>query len=91
MIIEEFTLNPVNIKAVKFDGDNGRELALWCGGELIVESYLPKPQQRPHILIKARVGDLWAGVGDWIVRGIHGEHFPVPAPIFQLLVEKVEQ
>ena len=45
----------------------------------------------PFFRIKTLEGNMEAHVGDWIVRGIKGEYYPVKLEIFQELYERVEQ
>ena len=44
----------------------------------------------PFFRIKTLEGTMEAHVGEWIVRGIKGEYYPVKPDIFQELYELVE-
>lgn len=37
----------------------------------------------PHLCIKTLEGDMTASVGDYIIRGIHGEIYPCKPEIFE--------
>ena len=44
----------------------------------------------PFFIIKTLEGNMEAHVGDWLVRGIKGEYYPVKPDIFSALYEPVE-
>lgn len=40
--------------------------------------------------IQTLEGTMWATPGDWIIRGVKGEHYPCKPDIFAVLYEQVE-
>lgn len=65
------------------DGEPARELATWCRG------WLGGTFDEPRIVIPTLEGDMRASVGDWIVRGVEGEFYPVAPSIFAKTYERV--
>ena len=88
MTITRYRKKPIPVEARQLlgsdDGNAGRELAAWCGGS-IGGTY-----REPRILVPTLEGDLTARVGDWIVKGPHGEFWPVKGAIFAETYEPVE-
>jgi hypothetical protein len=81
---------PVEVAAVRFDGENGPSLAEWCGGRWRTEV---KPSYRSDIAqwvdIPTLEGVMRASVGDWIIRGVHGEFYPCKPDIFAATYDPV--
>ena len=92
-MIQRFRKRPVVIEAVWYDGANEDELIAWGApvrrvqGDLVVGTLedganrmYPDSAQVEHV----------ASVGDYIIRGIKGEFYPVKPDIFQGTYEHVE-
>lgn len=84
---------PVEVEAMHYNSFNGDEVAKWCGGRLIfgrttngisAESYY-------EIQIQTLEGDMYAGVGDWIIKGVKGEFYPCNPDIFTATYEPVRE
>lgn len=43
-----------------------------------------------HMYIQTLEGPMRADLGDWIIRGIQGEHYPCKPDIFEATYERVE-
>ncbi len=91
-----FRKKPVVIEARRFDLEASQEglkdsryiytpLERWCGG-LIRGVCLP-PEARV-LEIQRLEGTMEASVGDWIVKGIKGEFYPVKPDIFAALYDE---
>lgn len=76
---------PVVIEAVQYDG-NFRCLDIFS----IHEVGKFKLGNDKTIIIPTLEGDMTANVGDYIIRGTHGEYYPCKAEIFEANYEKVE-
>jgi hypothetical protein len=77
----KYTKKPVAIDAVRLGGD-GRlhEFVPWMQdasirGDIYCDS-------RGRVIIKTFEGELKAGPGDWIIRGVKGELYPCRHDIF---------
>lgn len=82
-----FRKKPVAIEAVRFTGwDYGTDIATWCGG-----TYHKAQGQGEHtvIYIGTLEGVMTANVGDWIIKGVEGEFYPVKDSIFRATYEEV--
>lgn len=85
-----FRKKPVVIEARRFDARSTAEserLADWCGGKLCGIRMAPIDQ---FILIRTLEGEMRADPGDWIIRGVRGEHYPCKPDIFAATYEAVE-
>jgi len=49
-----------------------------------------RPDGKPYITISTLEGDMEAQEGDWIIRGVQGEHYPCKPDIFATTYEPVE-
>lgn len=70
-----------------------------CDGRYIVpgpERPVPCPETEPTggspavLEVGTLEGDMIATAGDWIIRGVQGEFYPVKATIFEQTYERVE-
>lgn len=85
---------PVEIEAVRYDGTNREEVIAFMGGAKqaqIEERPLAGPGRGVHdgIVIHTLEGDMTASVGDWIICGVKGEHYPCRPDIFAATYEEV--
>lgn len=53
---------------------------------IIIEAY----QTDSKLVIKTLEGDMLASPGDWIVKGIHGETYPVKPDIFKKTYKELD-
>jgi hypothetical protein len=69
---------PVVIEAIEFTGDNTREVAAFIGADD------PSQYVGDHdaIIIDTLEGPMRADLGDYVIRGIAGEHYPCKPDIF---------
>lgn len=81
-----FRKKPVVIEAVQFTGKNQREILAFMGGHTMEAEFLSD-----DIVIKTLEGDLRASPGDWVIRGVKGEHYPCKPDIFEATYERVEE
>ncbi len=76
------------------DLDGGLETPKWAieafeDGTLMYTS--SSPSQIPRDLyVKTLEGDMYAKVGDYIIKGVNGELFPCKPDIFEKTYEKVD-
>ena len=81
-----FRKRPVVIEAVQWNG-NAECFKPWMD-ELGALPIILAPL--PAITIKTLEGDHLAGLGDWIVRGVQDELYPVKPEIFEQTYEAVD-
>ena len=79
----KFKKRPITVEAVQWRGDNFDE----------IEAFTSAPiEQRPltdKLFIPTLEGTMRAKVGDWIVRGVRGEVWPVEESIFPETYDEV--
>lgn len=80
----KFRKKPVVIEAYQLNTDNIQFLESWCKGS-IKGTALPLDQQ--CIDIWTLEGEMRAEMGDWIIRGVKGEHYPCKPDIFEMTYE----
>lgn len=81
---------PVVIEARQLGQDYDEDLAImrWCHGDPIEPD---ESGEDTDLLFRIRTleGALVARVGDWIIRGVHGEFYPCKPDIFVATYEPV--
>ena len=76
---------PVEIEALYFDGSHETGLAEWCGGRLV-----PMGNGFWKIAIPTLEGELTASPGDYVIRGVRGEHYACKPGIFEETYDRVD-
>jgi hypothetical protein len=86
MTAGRYRKKPVEIEAVQYLGfeTNGEECELFLGDDF--ETHLPSQNQ---IAIRTLEGELTASKGDWLIRGVKGEHYPCKPDVFAATYEPV--
>ena len=74
---------PVVVEARQFTGTPDNDLAAWCGGSFFFFSAPFGQKHAPVIEIDTLEGTMTASPGDWIVKGVQGEFYPVKDSIFR--------
>lgn len=82
---------PVIIQAIQWTGENRGEVLNFAnsgpapswGGDFVVD------RASKEVVITTLEGQMRAGVGDWIIRGVQGEYYPCKAVIFEMTYEQV--
>ena len=83
----KYRKRPVEIEAVQYlPGESDDELARHLDG---CEGWQMASTEEPGIIIPTLEGDHRADPGDWIVRGVKGEFYPVKPDIFAATYEPV--
>lgn len=81
----QFRKKPVVIEAVQWTGSNVDEIARFM---------LPYPRfqciEPDKLVIPTLEGDHTANAGDWIIKGIANEFYPIKPDIFAATYEPVE-
>jgi len=96
-MVQKFRKKPAIIEAVRYTGNNGRELHQWSNGAVVDSPVLEPSEHNPtgdYVQIKTiDTKDSYATaiVGDWVCKGIKGEFYPCKNEIFMELYEPAEQ
>ena len=73
---------PVVIEARQYDGLNGDAVMTWVTGRPPIE-----PMAGAFINIHTLEGTMRAEIGDWIIKGVKGEFYPIKPDIFAFTYE----
>jgi hypothetical protein len=94
MSAKRFRKRPVEIEAMQYTGHNGRELRGWSDGAVIESPVLEPSADYPsgrYVQVITLEGTMIGNDGDWIIRGVKGEFYPVKPDIFEQTYEAVEE
>ena len=81
---------PVEVDAMPWTGHNTNEVLRFVGKDGYYTTLLNGVSVE-YIAIQTLEGLIYASVGDWIVKGIKGEFYPVRADIFDATYEPVSE
>lgn len=81
MTSQRFRKKPIVIEAMQLTENNRHDVGKWCKA---VTMYYD------GIDIKTLEGVMRANLGDWVVRGVQGEFYPVKPDIFRETYERAE-
>lgn len=86
-MIKKYMKKPVTISAIQWDGTNTKEVYDFLGNS----TSLRYEENRTYnkICIHTLEGSIEASIGDYIIRGIKGEHYPCKPEIFELTYEEI--
>lgn len=87
----KFRKKPVVIEARQFlDDSSGYEVLHWVNeGQLAIGRDFAEWRNK-SLMIPTLEGEHIASPGDWIIRGVQGEHYPCKPDIFEATYEKAE-
>lgn len=77
-------------KALEFMGQTAPTTKAHMGDESAFDEYMKIVWKQNGIKIVTLEGTMLASVGDYIIKGVHGEFYPCKPDIFDLTYEKVE-
>ena len=90
----KFRKKPVMIDAVEWTGENLLQVIRFTGQHASAMSYKWEDYedlvQRDGLKISTLEGTMKASIGDWIIKGVEGEYYPIKADIFQKTYEAAE-
>ena len=90
----KFRKKPVVIEAIKWDGENLREIIDFTGLNPSAEAWTwdeyTQVVREYGLKIFTLEGSHMATIGDWIIQGVQGEFYPCKSDIFEQTYEPVE-
>jgi len=86
----KFRKKPVVIEAEQFTDDNYENLKIFLFNHTGEHLDLVVEESPTEIKIETLEGMMTADKGDWIIRGVHGEFYPVKPDVFEKTYELVE-
>jgi hypothetical protein len=84
----KYRKKPIVVEAIKWEG-NYDEVCNFVGKCLLSNKNGTGNHQ--ELIIPTLEGDHTALMGDYIIKGVHGEFYPIKEEIFQKTYEKVEE
>ena len=84
-----FRKRPVEVDALCWRGMNHSEVRDFLGDDYVGLSSKFNPRGKSKVMIRTLEGTIYADVGDWIIRGVQGEHYPCKPDIFEQTYEVV--
>lgn len=83
----KYRKKPVVIEAIQWTGENAEEVQefLHNGHEFAADGWV----KGQYVDIGTLEGLMVASIGDWIIKGVAGEFYPIKADIFRKTYDKV--
>lgn len=84
-MVKTYVKKPLEIQAIQWTGDNNEEVLEFGSGSIglvAVETY-------STLCINTLEGDMFASIGDYIIRGIKGEYYACKPDVFDQTYEEV--
>ena len=88
-MIKHFRKKPVIIEAVQWDGSNAAEINDFAK-DIVTFVYFSNNTISSDILINTLEGQMRWLNGDWVIKGVRGEFYPVKKDIFEETYEEVK-
>lgn len=79
-MINKYRKKPVEVEAIQFDGWNWQEVYQFMSDEPLM--FTQDLRKEEYLLIDTLEGVMKARVGDYIIKGVHGEFYPCKPDIF---------
>lgn len=88
----KYKKKPVVIEAIQATGtpDSNREIIEWTKGSNTPASMDKNKDDIQQLSINTLEGAHWVTPGDYIIRGVKGEHYPCKPDIFEMTYEPAE-
>jgi hypothetical protein len=89
----KFRKKPVVIEAVRWTGDNLREVIEFTGRHPTATDWTWEHFEdvvaKEYLMIFTLEGPMRASIGDWIIKGVKGEFYPCKPDIFDATYEAI--
>lgn len=82
-MVRKYRKKPVIISAMQWKGNNRSEIIDFVGNSAVFD--------RTSLYIITLEGEMFASIGDYIIRGVDGEFYPCKSDIFRKTYELVEE
>lgn len=81
-MVKKYRKVPVVISAIQWTGANFWQIKYFAGQDAFLS--------KDGLIIRTLEGDMCASIGDYIIEGIDGEHYPCKPNIFEQTYELVD-
>ena len=82
-MVRKYRKKPVVISAIQWRGNNRSEIIDFVGNSAVFD--------RTGLYIITLEGEMFASIGDYIIRGVDREFYPCKSDIFRKTYELVEE
>ena len=82
-MVRKYRKKPVIISAMQWKGNNRSEIIDFVGNSAVFD--------RTGLYIITLEGEMFASIGDYIIRGVDGEFYPCKSDIFRKTYELVQE
>lgn len=82
-MVRKYRKKPVIISAMQWKGNNRSEIIDFVGNSAVFD--------RTGLYIITLEGEMFASIGDYIIRDVDGEFYPCKSDIFRKTYELVEE
>lgn len=82
--VKNYTKKPVRVKAIRWDGENTDDVQEFIGKRVPKQYSAIEKDKVVAMFINTLEGEMAVSIGDYIVKGVMGEHYPVKPEIFEL-------
>lgn len=89
-MIQKFRKKPVVIEAIRFTGENQRDVLHFAFPDLSEDALNGAQTMKLPVVIETMEGDMTASPGDWVIKGVSGEFYPCKPDIFAQTYEAAE-
>ena len=92
-MIKKYRKKPVLIEAIKYTGNNDREIYSWSAGKVYCSPVLERTKDNPtgsYLQIETLAGLVTAIVGDFILKGVSNEFYPCKSDIFSKTYKEIK-
>lgn len=86
-MVKKYRKKPVEIEAIKYTGDNIKELKDFIGDQLLY--YANETESIRYIGIRTLEGTMKVSIGDYIIKGIKNEFYPCKPDIFETTYDRI--
>ena len=92
-MVKYYRKKPIAIRAIQWTGNNLEECKEFLGEDFLTDTlkvYSDGEVAQHWINIKTLEGHHIASKGDFLIEGVHGEHYPCKPNIFKETYEEVQ-
>jgi hypothetical protein len=82
--VARYRKKPVEVEAIQYTGDNAQEIGRFAGLDASVMG------RERALVIHSLEGTMHVSTGDYVIRGVSGEHYPCKPDIFHKTYDPVE-
>ena len=89
-MIKKYVKKPIPIEAIQWTGTNTKELMEFSKDIRFIYHDSGDGNVSTEMYVQTLEGDLYAKIGDFILKGIKGETYPCAKEIFEATYEEVK-